>query len=70
MLSMLDGRLCDFVERENRIPIARCQFCDQPIYGADATHYADEAYNDGSVWFCVNCIDDYIRPFRISPETT
>lgn len=55
-------------QEETRKPIAYCHFCGEPIYGADASHYADEAYYDGSIWFCEDCKDDYLKQFKISSE--
>lgn len=52
-----------------RKPIALCEYCKQPIYGADFEHYADDAYFDGRTWFCEDCKDKYLDQFKINKET-
>lgn len=53
-------------QKDPRKPIAICEYCKNPIYGSDATHYADDAYFDGSIWFCEECKDTYLQQFKIS----
>lgn len=53
-------------QEDTRKPIATCEYCGCDIHGSDATHYADDAYYDGSIWFCEECKDTYLQQFKIS----
>lgn len=51
-------------QEDTRIPIAECDFCHEPIFGGDDSHYADTFFYDGVEYACEECKEKFLEKYK------
>lgn len=52
-------------QKDPRPIIAYCEYCGRDIRGETDFYDPDDAYNDGRIYFCEDCVGEYLKQYKI-----